>query len=149
YACRQAKEEILSSEKKQSAPVTVLGRGSKLIGGTVKAELTREDVTATIIEGFFPRVDAAARPVLRQKTGLSEIGLPFEPDAAATKHLARFLGRHGEEGGFARPTALLFNGGVFRAAALRERTREVLDSWLVSTGAKPVKVLEGEDLDLA
>ncbi|MBI3725572.1 Hsp70 family protein [bacterium] len=148
YACRQAKEEILSSEKEIS-PVVVLGRGSKLIGGTIKTELTRADVSATIVEGFFPRVAADARPVLRQRTGLQEIGLPFEPDAAATKHLARFLGRHGPEGGLAKPTALLFNGGVFRGAALRERTREVLDSWLVSSGAKPVSVLEGEDLDLA
>jgi molecular chaperone DnaK (HSP70) len=141
YSCQRAKEEILGDAKKESSPVVVLGRGSKLIGGTIKVDLTREDVTKTLVEGFFARVDANARPMLRQKTGFQELGLPFEPDASVTKHLARFLSRHGP----ARPTAILFNGGVFKGAELRARTLEVLSSWLPA----PAKALEGEDLDLA
>ncbi len=141
YSCQRAKEDVLSDPKKESSPVVVLGRGSKLIGGTIKVDLTREDVRKTIVEGFFPRVGADAKPVLRQRTGLQEIGLPFEPDASVTKHLARFLARQGN----AKPTAILFNGGVFKGAELRARTVEVLDSWL----KEPAKPLEGEELDLA
>ncbi len=140
YSCQKAKEEILGSGK-ETAPVVVLGRGSKLIGGTIKTELTLDDVRKTVVEGFFPKVGADAKPLLRAKTGFQEIGLPFEPDASVTKHLARFLDRHGK----ARPTALLFNGGVFKGGELRSRTLEVLNSWLEA----PAKALEGEELDLA
>ncbi len=141
YSCQRAKEEILGDGKKETSPVVVLGRGSKLIGGTIKVDLTREDLAKTIVEGFFGKVGADARPMLRQRTGFQELGLPFEPDASVTKHLARFLSRHGP----ARPTAILFNGGVFKGAELRARTLEVLSSWLPA----PAKALEGEDLDLA
>lgn len=146
YSCQRAKEEILGDAKKASSPVVVLGRGSKLIGGTIKTELTRDDVTRTILEGFFPRVSADAKPVLRSRTGFQEIGLPFEPDAAVTKHMARFLSRQGGS----KPTAILFNGGVFKGAELRARTLEVLSSWLPAAADKAtVKALEGEELDLA
>lgn len=141
YSCQRAKEEILGDQKKESSPVVVLGRGSKLIGGTIKTELTRDDVVKTIVEGFFPKVGKDAKPILRQKTGFQEIGLPFEPDASITKHLARFLSRQND----AKPTAILFNGGVFKGGELRSRTLEVLSSWLPA----PAKALEGEDLDLA
>jgi hypothetical protein len=50
---------------------------------------------------------------------------------------------------FARPTAVLFNGGVFKSQLLQDRLVGVLDQWLISTGAEPVRVLEGADLDLA
>ena len=42
YACRTAKETLFADPKKAAAPVTVLGRGSKVIGGSIKTELTRE-----------------------------------------------------------------------------------------------------------
>lgn len=141
YSCQRAKEEILGDQKKESSSVVVLGRGSKLIGGTIKTDLTRADVVGTLVEGFFPKVGADAKPLLRSKTGFQEIGLPFEPDAAVTKHLARFLSRHAET----KVTAILFNGGVFKGGELRSRTLEVLSSWLPA----PAKALEGEDLDLA
>jgi hypothetical protein len=161
HSCRAAKEAVLGDSKTEKAPVVVLGRGSKLLGGTVKTELTREDLETVLVEGFFPKVPSEARPVLRQRVGFQEIGLPYEPDAAVTKHLARFLSRHspegtpgrhgpdGKSGGFARPTTLLFNGGVFKARELRERTFEVLNGWLAKSGAPAAKLLEGEELDLA
>ncbi|HEX8915701.1 MAG TPA: hypothetical protein VF796_25330, partial [Humisphaera sp.] len=46
----------------------------------------------------------------------------------------------------ARPTHLLFNGGVFKAAAFRQRLSDVIGSWF--GGAAP-QVLDGDDLDYA
>jgi hypothetical protein len=47
--------------------------------------------------------------------------------------------------GTVRPTAILFNGGVFKAGPLRQRVVGMLEKW----GEAPVKVLAGDDLDLA
>jgi hypothetical protein len=43
----------------------------------------------------------------------------------------------------------LFNGGVLKAPALRARLLETLNGWLSERGAEHVRVLPGEDLDLA
>src|SRR5437763_10807947 len=56
HSCRRAKEELFGDAKLASAPVTVLGRGSKVIGGTVQTELTRAEVEQVLVEGFFPQV---------------------------------------------------------------------------------------------
>ena len=76
-------------------PVAILGRGSKLIGGTLKAELTRADAEALLVDGFFPAVAADARAERRRAGGLRELGLPYAHDPAITRHLAAFLGRFG------------------------------------------------------
>ncbi len=152
-ACRAAKETLLASADKESAPVTILGRGSKLIGGSLKTELRREDVDKVLIKGFFPRCDASERPARRRGAGLAEIGLPFEADPAITKHVAAFLAAQdttdGVEDGFAYPTAILFNGGVFKGQPVREAALKVINGWLKAAKRPPLKVLEGEDLDLA
>jgi Ethanolamine utilization protein EutJ (predicted chaperonin) len=146
-ACRAAKEKLLSG-KKDTAPVTVLGRGSKLIGGSIKTELRRGDLD-TVLEGFFPPCLKTDRPAKKRGVGLAEIGLPFASDAGITRHVASFLAAQdevdGAVDGFAHPTALLFNGGVFKGGVLRARALEVVSSW-VEDG---VRALEGEDLDLA
>jgi molecular chaperone DnaK (HSP70) len=136
---RQAKETLLAESAPESAPVTILGRGSKVVGGTIKTQLERAEVQKLLVDGFFPVVDAAARPTKGRRVGLQEFGLPYASDAAITKHLARFVGDQG-----ANPTALLFNGGVAKGAALRERINEVLGGW----GAAP-RLLQGTDYDLA
>ena len=51
------------------------------------------------------------------------MGLPYAADPRLTAHLAEFLARHREAGA---PTAVLFNGGVMKADALRERLLVVL-----------------------
>jgi hypothetical protein len=72
-----------------------------------------------------------------------------------SKHLARFLHRNAEvvaehaakskrKKKSNLPTAVLFNGGVFKAATLQERLVKILNHW---TGAAHVKVLQGNDLD--
>jgi hypothetical protein len=137
--CRLAKEQLLSDAKAKDAPVTILGRGSSVIGGTIKAKLSRADVEKLLVDGFFPVVKSDDLPVSRRRSGLVEVGLPYETDPAITRHMARFL-RQG--GTLAQPSHILFNGGVFKAAHLRERVVDVLNNWL----GRPVKQLEGDDL---
>jgi len=151
---RGAKERLLSHADEAQAPVVIPGRGSKLVGGAIKTVLTRDELVSVLLDGFFPVVEASARPVSRPRGALTQLGLPYAQDAAITRHLAAFLGKQAgvlgaADEGFARPTALLFNGGVFKSELLRERVREVVDSWLVSAGAPSVRALPGADLDAA
>ncbi|WP_265918696.1 Hsp70 family protein [Cupriavidus nantongensis] len=163
YACRAAKETLLTDPAADAVPLVVPSRGSKLIGGSIRTELTRAELTQTILEGFFPQVDAAARPVTRARAGLTQLGLPYAQDAAITRHLAAFLGRQAgalaeieglqatqpEGANFLRPTAVLFNGGVFKSGLLVERILQTLNGWLAAEGAAPARLLDGAELDLA
>ncbi|CAL1241524.1 Hsp70 family protein [Candidatus Methylocalor cossyra] len=161
HSCRDAKERLLSDDDTQEVAVVVPSRGSSLIGGTLRTALTREEVNRTLVEGFFPKVDLTERPAAQARTGLTTLGLPYAKDARITAHLAAFLARQigatGELQGFApkdgarflHPTALLLNGGVFKAEALEKRLLEVLNSWLEADGAPPARLLHGADLDLA
>lgn len=169
HACRIAKERLLNDPGLGSAPIAIAGRGSRLLGSALRTELTREDITRTLVDGFFPDVPLEARPAARARTGLTQIGLPYASDAAITKHLAAFLGRQagatsrldgfvpkerGVEGAgspprLLHPTAVLFNGGVMKGAALRDRLLATLNRWLQADGAPPVRVLPSDDLDLA
>ncbi len=122
HACRQAKEALLADDGPAEFPITILGRGSKLIGGTISVKVDREEVAAALLEGFFPLCEVNDRPAKRRTSGFREIGLPYETDTAVTRHLAAFLHSHGpDESRPARPTQLLLNGGVFRAPRLRQR----------------------------
>jgi hypothetical protein len=161
YACRAAKETLLSDASVDTVPLVVPSRGSKLIGGSIRTELTRTELTQIILEGFFPLVDAAARPVSRTRVGLTQLGLPYAQDAGITRHLAAFLGKQvgalaelegmttAESASFLHPTAVLFNGGVFKSELLAQRILDVLNSWLAADGAAPARLLGGADLDLA
>jgi molecular chaperone DnaK (HSP70) len=93
HACRVAKERLLADASLASAPIVVAGRGSKLLGGGLRAELTRDEILRTLVDGFFPPVPSSARPLARARAGLTQIGLPYASDPAVTKHLAAFLGR--------------------------------------------------------
>jgi molecular chaperone DnaK (HSP70) len=160
HSCRAAKEKLFGEEKLATAPVTVLGRGSRVIGGTIKGELARADVEQVLLEGFFPDCPPDTEPKRQRAAGLQELGLPYASDPAVTKHLAHFLYRHKEvlaerapsrrgKKKAAQATAVLFNGGVLKAEPLRQRVVDILNGWTKSAGGSPVKVLEGTDLDLA
>ena len=163
YACRAAKETLLTDAATDAVPLVVPSRGAKLIGGSIRTELTRAELTLTILDGFFPLVESNARPVSRARVGLTQLGLPYAQDAAVTRHLAAFLGRQvaalaeleGLQGAqpdgasFLHPTAVLFNGGVFKSPLLVERILQTLNGWLAVEGAAPARLLEGADLDLA
>ncbi|MBL8796306.1 MAG: Hsp70 family protein [Planctomycetia bacterium] len=155
HSSRAAKEKLFSDANLASAPVTVLGRGSRVIGGTIQGELNRAQVEKVLIEGFFPDCPVDAEPAKQRTVGLQELGLPYASDPAVSKHLARFLHRNAEvvaehaakskrKKKTNLPTAVLFNGGVFKAAPLQERLVKILNHW---TGAAHVKVLQGNDLD--
>jgi hypothetical protein len=159
HASRLAKEQLLADDTLASAPVTVLGKGRSVIGGSIKYDLTRADVETVLVNGFFPECDRDAQPAPARLGGVQELGLPYATDAGITRHLAAFLGRQTEafaerpgkkkKGDVVLPTAVLFNGGVFRAAALRDRFLAVLNRWAKQAKADPVRMLTGADLDLA
>ncbi|NOY91784.1 MAG: hsp70 family protein [Deltaproteobacteria bacterium] len=138
--CRAVKEQLLSELDGPARKVTVLGSGSKLIGGSVSTEIDSDEVLEQVVDGFFPVVDSAARPSAR-RAGIVEFGLPYVSDAAITRHIAAFLAREDElcrvalgesapaQGELAVPDAVLLNGGVFAGRALRERLVSTLTSW--------------------
>lgn len=152
-ACRVAKEALYQDASLTKVPITVPGRGSSLVGGSLKTELERGELDRILTDGFFPRVSVTELPSQARRSGLAQVGLPYAQDAGVTRHLAAFLSRQatslGIAGGFARPTAVLFNGGVFKAAPLKARVLEVLNGWLSEAGAPAARELEGGDLDLA
>ncbi|GIW70531.1 MAG: heat-shock protein [Planctomycetota bacterium] len=145
--CARAKEELLSRPELERAPVTIPGRGRRLVGGQVRGEVLRRDIDEVVIEGFFPVCGAEDRPRAGRRAALREIGLPYAADPAITRHLAAFLGRHVQSGerALAHPRLVLCNGGVMQAEALRRRLLEVLASW---SGA-PVLELPGASYDVA
>src|SRR5262249_43991325 len=150
HSAREAKERLFADPSLASAPVTVVGRGSKVIAGTIKGELSREELQREILDGFFPLCGPDEAPKQARTVGFQEIGLPYANDPAVTRHLAYFLARHRDDlathtGGPARPTAVLFNGGVFKAESLQGRVVEVLNQWGQGSDA-PLKVLPSADL---
>jgi hypothetical protein len=128
YQCRIAKEKLLSRREAQSEPVVILGRGTSLIGGTLRTELTINDIHQVLLEGFFPLCSLDDVPQKKTKMGVREMGLPYEDDPAITKHMAYFIKRQ-MKGGDVFPTAVLFNGGVMKAEPFRRRVIEVIESW--------------------
>jgi hypothetical protein len=162
FACRHAKEALFADAKLKRAPLVIPGRGSSLIGGTIKAELSRDELTQVLTDGFFPAVPVTEVPRTARSTGLAQMALPYAQDAGVTRHLAAFLTRQARAlatahdapvnvagQAFVHPTAILFNGGVFKAGVLKQRVLEVLNGWLAADGAPPAKELEGAELDLA
>jgi molecular chaperone DnaK (HSP70) len=124
HACRLAKETLLGDDPPDVAPIVVTGRGSKLVGGTLRDEVTREELHRVLFDGFFPVVERTA-PLQRGRGGLQEFGLPYASDPAVTRHLGAFLERHGA----ARIDAVLFNGGAMTPAPLRARVIDQLAAW--------------------
>ncbi|MGA9912079.1 MAG: Hsp70 family protein [Paraburkholderia sp.] len=161
--CRGAKEQLLGPHAPESASITLLGAGSKLIGGARTVQVTREEVEQIIVDGFFPAVASNERPG-RPRGAIVEFGLPYATDAAVTRHIAAFLSRfaaqsrkalgassgssdagQGQDEPLPVPDTLLLNGGVFRAEALSQRLSSTLGTW---RGA-PLNVLHNDNPDVA
>jgi hypothetical protein len=163
HQCRVAKETLFANPTRADHPITVLGKGSRLIGGTIRTTLARADLDRVLLDGFFPIVSATDMPARRRQAGLQELGLPYAADPAVTRHLARFLMQQAAGGpaaatirrgpsGLACPTHVLFNGGVMKAEPLRARLVDVLNQWLQHDGyaaLDAVHVLDVPDLDHA
>ena len=155
-ASRAAKERLLAPSAPARVTLSVPGRGSRLLEGALSAELTRDEVRQLVLDGFFPRVGPDDLPRRSGRSGLLELGLPYQSEPAITRHALAFLRNHAAEaaessgrpaGPLPRPDALLLNGGVFTPAAVRERIQEVLSSWF--PGAPPIRLLEVDRLDVA
>jgi molecular chaperone DnaK (HSP70) len=138
--CRAAKELLLSGDAPESVTVTLLGAGSRLIGGSRSADVTREEVAAMVVDGFFPKVELGDT-AKKGRAGIVGFGLPYAQDAAITRHLASFL--HQQQGTL--PDTLLLNGGVFRADALARRLAETLAHWR----GQPLTILHNDNPDVA
>jgi hypothetical protein len=161
HSCRDAKEKLFSQAEVDAIPLVVASRGSSLIGGTLRTELTREEVNRVLVEGFVPKVAASDKPISRTRAGLRTAGLPYAQDAGITRHLAAFLAKQlsatadlkdisvPDHATFLHPTAVLFNGGVLKADALATRLMDVLNEWLAAEQAPAARLLAGADLDLA
>jgi molecular chaperone DnaK (HSP70) len=169
HACRHAKEQLFADSKLTAAPVTVLGRGRSVIGGTLRTDLKRDDVEKLLVDGFFPVCSLDDAPAEQRSAGLQELGLPYVSDPAVTRHLAHFLKRQAtalserertkerEKDRRSLPSAVLFNGGVFKAEPLKRRLLEILNKWGSEQEAprkgkgkaQVVRALEGTNLDLA
>ncbi len=161
HSCRDAKEKIFNNVTVDTIPVVVASRGSSLMSGNLRTELTREEVTNVLVEGFFPKVAITDRPANQTRVGLRASGLPYAQDAAISRHLAAFLAKQQnatdelkdvnlpEHATFLHPSAVLFNGGVLKAKQLADRLMEVLNSWLIAEQAPEARLLAGADLDLA
>ncbi len=139
-SCRLAKEQLLSGS--ETAQVTIARRGAKLVGNTLRAELTHGEVAACILDGFFPCVSFDAAPA-GTRHALTALGLPYERDPAITKHLAAFLRAHLAPG--SPVDAVLFNGGTMTPESVRGRVMEALRTWL---GCEPL-ALAHHSLDMA
>ena len=139
HQCRAAKEVLLASHESapQEHPLTILGRGTGLIGGTIRGKITRDEVRQLLLDGFFPAVAADASPERQRRAALAEVGLKYAADPAVTKHIAQFLRQAN-----ARPTHLLLNGGVLQARAIEHRIFEVINGWLHEAGAAPLVDLQ-------
>ncbi|MYM25284.1 Hsp70 family protein [Duganella sp. FT135W] len=153
--CRAAKELLLAADAPECTTVTLLGSGSKLIGGSRSVELTRDEVAALVVDGFFP-LNAEQAPAKRGRGAIVEFGLPYAADAAITRHLADFLRQHAaaarealglpaDSTAIPIPDTLLLNGGVFRADALARRLEAALAGWR----QQPLRVLHNDDPDVA
>jgi molecular chaperone DnaK (HSP70) len=157
--CRAAKEQLLAADAPEQVGVTLLGAGSRLIGASRTAQLTRADVESVVLDGFFPP-NETQEGAHRARAGIVEFGLPYAGDPAVTRHLAGFLRQHAAAAREALglpadgevlpapipvPDTLLLNGGVFRGEALARRLAEVLARWR----GQPLRVLHNVDPDVA
>jgi hypothetical protein len=162
HAASKAKTILFEDGSLAQAPIAVPSRGSSLLAKTVSTALDRETLEQVVLDGFFARTSVGDMPRETRTGGLREFGLPYASDAVVSKHIARFLGRslqnvkaseklanlvEARSGTDALiPTAVLFNGGVFKASPIRARVLELLASW---NGGQPVRELQGFEPDLA
>ncbi len=141
-ACREAKERLLAGRVKE-ARVTVLGRGTKLVGGARSGTLTKEDVEKIVVGGFFPPdVELGGGGA---RSGIVAFGLPYERDPAITRHVRQFLARHAAELPRGVPDTVLLNGGVFHAKPIVRALSAAMKQW----GGKAPAMLPNDDPDLA
>ncbi len=163
HAAATAKVALFEDASLGEAPIAVPSRGSSLLAGTVSTRLGRDMLEQVVLDGFFAKTEVADLPKQTRGIGLREFGLPYASDPVISKHLARFLtrslanvkasealsalvGSNAAAKDILTPTAVLFNGGVFKASPIRRRVLDLLASW---GDGQPVRELQGFQPDLA
>jgi len=149
---RKAKECLLSPNAPESAKITLLGSGSKLIGGSKSIPLTKEETLSMVFDGFFPITEHDDLPI-QKRNAVVEFGLPYVADAAVSRHIAAFLNQHrdisaralGQHNNNGIPVALLLNGGVFNSALVQTQMLEIMNHW----SHQSVTLLKNPHPDLA
>ncbi len=152
HSCRAAKEKLLIDNGAPSQTISVLGRGSRLIGNSVSLEIQQTEVADLLLNGFFPECSLTDVPQRQMASGFQEIGLPYESDPAITRHVAAFVSAHGvQEDSIKLPNHVLFNGGVFKSTAFQHRMLQAMTNWNHQAGSSDeVRALAGlHDLDFA
>ena len=144
HACRQNKEQMLANAESSDCKLTVLGRGSSILGNAISIEMGRDEMMKVIVDGFLPECSLQDRPAKRQASGLQSFGLAYETDPAITKHLAEFISAHCHSTED-MPNTILFNGGVTHAEPVRERIVGQLEKW----AEQEVNILVNEEPDMA
>lgn len=165
HASRAAKVSLFSDPTLDQVAVGVPSRGSSLFGGNLATRLERSTLEHVVLDGFFEMTQVTDVPMETGAVALQEFGLPYAADPVISKHLARFLTRalknvkasdkltalvggrpEAMAGAYLKPSAVLFNGGVFKAEPVRQRVLDLLASW---NGGQSVRALEGDEPDLA
>jgi hypothetical protein len=163
HAAAKAKVVLFEDPSVDQIPIAVPSRGSSLLAGTISTKLDRAVLEQVVLDGFFAKTEVSDLPRQTRSIGLQEFGLPYASDPVVSKHLARFLtrslanvkasetlsalvGANAASREILTPTAVLFNGGVFKAAAIRERVLDLLASW---ADGQFVRELAGFQPDLA
>ena len=137
-ASRMAKEVLLSDSPPEQYGVALVGRGKSLLGGSQSYDLSPDKARELILDGFFPATGPDELPQTSQKSGLMQLGLPYEADVAIPRHIASFLKCHASaaaelgvpvHGALPKPDALILNGGVFQSQQIRDRLSGVMATW--------------------
>jgi hypothetical protein len=154
HHCRKAKEQLLAENPEEKIDITIQGRGSRLIGGSLTTSITAKEAQNLLVDGFIPMLKANERAKNERKSGLQELGLPYAQDPRISSQLAQFLSMTGESDSdsmdkFIMPSAILFNGGTMKAPQLRTRLVDVLNSWAKELKTDPVNVLPDPEYDFA
>ena len=155
HLCRMAKEDIFADANQDSVAITLAGRGSAIVGGTLKAKLERQEVESVVLNGFFPHIAKETLPRRGARVGLQEFGLPYASEPEIPRHIAQFLSQQAApDEAPIRPDAILFNGGALTPIAIRQRIVDMLSDWfsVPSQSAEPAwkpTVLTNTSLELA
>lgn len=153
HLCRQAKENILDG-RTDAEIITLMGEGSGLISGTLSARLERPELEQIVLGGFFPLKARGKRDTSPVRKGISEFGLPYEPEPAITQHIGEFLEKHEQDvhsilGKQPFPDLVLFNGGSLKSKIVQDRITEAIRHWFSEPDARRPRVLHNPTPDLA
>ncbi len=152
--CRQAKERILEG-REETARITLIGQGSRLIAGTLSVDLNRHDIEKVVLNSFFPVVDPGRAPECEKQDSSAAFGLPYEPVQAVTRHIGWFLERHQADivnrlkKDRCVPEKILFNGGSLKPGLIQDRIIHALSHWFKASDREIPRIMNNPYPELA